>query len=104
MAYTQGGPLRTAEDLSSWRAPGRFEFLISDLVTAAGGRSSLPEDQAKTISQKLGYTWDDSIKGSIETALAQYGVALSSEKYESPNYSTPSREKILKGSQHVLKL
>jgi hypothetical protein len=104
MAYTRGRSIRTAEDLSSWRAPGRFDFLISDLVTAAGGRSSLPEEQAKSISQKLGYTWDDSIRGSIETALAQYGVSLSNEKYQNPDYSTPSREKLLKGSLNVRRL
>lgn len=101
LAYTKGGRNRKAEDLASWRTPARFEFLVSDLVTAAGGRSELPEKQAAVISQKLGYTWDDEIKKALSVGLAAYGITLSSEDYSQPDYSTPSREQLLSASKRV---
>ncbi len=99
LAYTRGGKSHSAEDLMSWRSPSRFEFLVSDLVTSAGGRSELPEKQVEIAVQKLGYTWDEGIKRALATGLKPYGITMSTEDYEAPDYSTPTRETLLKGSK-----
>jgi hypothetical protein len=91
-------PNRVASgDLASWRTPGRLDYLIESIVTNAG-KSTIPVDQAKERAIEFGFTWDPAMEEAIEQLLKPLGISLSKDKYESPNYDTPTREKLLQSA------
>lgn len=97
LAYTRGGRVRKAEDLAT-KHPIRIEFLVSDILTMAGGRSEFPEARAKYMAEKEQFTWTEGLKSALATSLAAVGITLTPESWTPPDYSTPTRKKIMEGS------
>lgn len=93
-----GAQSRHGEDLSSWRTPGRLDFLVQSIVTDAGGKTEIAEKEVQHKAQKMGYSWDTGLRDTLASRLSSYGISLSGDEFQAPDYTPKSRNELLKAS------
>jgi len=101
MAYMQ--KRRTASDPGDYRTTGRFDVLVQSLRVEAGfyPKSEIPLERAKEITEgTYAFEWDDAFERRLLTALSAYGIGFSDVDYKKKDYSTPTREELLKASRN----
>ena len=94
-----GGLRRSAVDMAPFRNPARPDFIVWWALENFGGTGGVPLEALKVEASKAGFTWDDSMRETFNVRLSAYGMQVTDDTWTPPNYSTPTRDRLLSGSE-----
>ena len=97
----ENSPARKAGgvDMAPYQSPARNDFIVWHALELFGGTGGIPLAALQDECLKAGYTWDDTMRQMFDARLKAYGMRVTDDDWKQPDYSTPTRERLVKGEE-----